>query len=577
MNIQMNHSAISGPEDLKSVHVTVMGLGRFGGGIAAVRYLVKQNAVVTVTDQLPESQLQESLQQIADLPLRNVFCGNHPAEAFEDCELLVVNPAVKPDHPVLQNCRAAGIPVVTEIQLLVLHLQSLSVQLQDTSAAADSSADHLDAGNSGGGITSGGLNTGEGNNAGVKIVAVTGSNGKSTTAALIHHFLKSDFESNNCEGETHESAVIDGDCSDGNPPVVNRKCWIGGNIGGSLLADIDRIRSCDVVVLELSSFQLHHLQNFEFAPDVAVLTGFSPNHLDWHPTLEHYQAAKQILFRRQSRQQTAVLPGSHITNGQRSFSPDHDDEDQPTWRIRCQELRFGIMDDGQDGVFWDENSLVVRRNGVEDAVRMSLPASLSGQHSLHNLTAAACAAVQVGADPIRFPKSVMKFRGLPYRLAVSGQKNTLQMVNDSASTTPESTVAAVQALRQRLDRQVPPRPAIGDSIATKSRLVVIVGGAEKGSNLTQLARQLTQHADHVVAIGAVADTLVKLLRSQPESRCETISAADDFPSAFGQAVELVASTGIVLLSPGCSSFGWFQDYVDRGQQFDLLVEQWIQR
>lgn len=532
MTNQMNPTAILSPEDLKNRHITVMGLGRFGGGVAAVRYLVHQQALVTVTDHLPEGELQESLAQIADLPLENVFCGDHPDEAFANCELLVANPAVKPDHAALHQCQSAAIPVVTEIQLLLQHLQAKSASPNDTPSDPDVGAT-------------------------VTVVAVTGSNGKSTTAALIHHFLTSEFESNSAGKEQG---------------IVNRKCWLGGNIGRSLLPDVDTIQPGDVVVLELSSFQLHYLKDFAFAPDIAVLTGFSANHLDWHANLAHYQAAKQNLFRRQTRQQAAILPAAHLTNGQRSFTAGHDDEDQPAWRIRCPELRFGNIDDGQDGVFWEENSLIVRRRGIEDAVRMSLPPSLPGKHSFDNLTAAACAAIEVGADPIRFPTSVMKFRGLPYRLQSSGHMGSVRMFNDSASTTPESTIAAIQTLRQQLNRQVD-----RSSTNPKARLVVIVGGAGKGSDLKNLACQLNADADAVVAIGVVAGPLTQLMKQQSDTRCEHVAIAEDFQTAFRQAVELVASTGIVLLSPGFSSFGWFRDYIDRGQQFDSLVAQWMQR
>ena len=552
MDPKMNHSAISGPADLKNRNVTVMGLGRFGGGIEVVRYLVNQGARVTVTDHLPEQQLTQSLQEIAELPLQNVFCGEHPAEAFE-CDLLVVNPAVKPDHPALQRCVTAGIPVVTEIQLLLLHLRTIGVQLRNSEYDSQLPADVPH----------------------VTVIAVTGTNGKSTTASLIHHLLN-----------THFATDFAAKRSEGNDSVQQgqsgseRKCWLGGNIGGSLLSVVHQIQLADVVVLELSSFQLHHLGNFNFAADIAVLTGFSPNHLDWHPSLEHYHAAKQNLFRRQLRQHTAVIPAAHITNGPRTFSADHDEEDQPTWRIRCQELRFGVIDDGQDGVFWDENSLVVRRQGIEDAVRLSLPASLSGKHNLLNFTAAACAAIQLGADPFLFQKSVMKFPGLPFRLCLSGQTSTVQFINDSASTTPESTIAAVQTLRNRpgLRQRSSMRSSMSEATdEAVQRLVVIAGGADKGSDLSNMVTELQQHADAVVAIGNVAATLKEAILNESENGCQIVQVATDFESAIRQAVELVAPCGIVLLSPGCSSFGWFQNYVDRGQQFDLLVEQWISK
>lgn len=555
-----------------------MGLGRFGGGIAAVHYLVHQQAVVTVTDQLPHQQLQKSLQQIKDLPIAHTFFGGHPPEAFADCELLIVNPAVKPDHPVLKLCDKLAIPVMTEIQLLLLHLQSRGDQLRNNLSFEQTPAV--------GATPTQQTSTAEGSASNsvtpwATVVAVTGSNGKSTTATLIQHLLTSEFESPDASIDPNsnysskptvsDSAVAQIQKSSHTSPP-KRKCWLGGNIGGSLLAEVDQINQGDVVVLELSSFQLHYLQHFDFAPDVAVLTGFSPNHLNWHPNLQHYQQSKQNLFRRQHRQQAAVLPEAHSTNGQRIFSPKHDEIDQPTWRIRCKEFRFGTVDDGLEGVFWEDNWLIVRRNGVEDAVRISLPTSLSGTHNLHNLTAAACAAVLVGADPMKFSTSVRKFAGLPYRLSISGQQKHIQLVNDSASTTPESAIAAVQTMRQRLIDQ-----GSRFSAAEKGRLVAIAGGADKGSDLTELAKQLAQHADAVVAIGSVGESLAQLIRQHSESVCKQVIVADDFCAAFRQAVELVASTGIVLLSPGCSSFGWFRDYVDRGQQFDSLVEQWIQR
>lgn len=556
----MNSCAIISPDDLKNRSVTVMGLGRFGGGLAVVRYLVKHGAVVTVTDQATSESLEDSLQQIADLPIHNVFCGGHPEEAFADCEILVVNPAVKPDHPVLNRCEAAGIPVFTEIQLLLMHLSAATSD--DCPPPSDSQQPGSSESRPPQHAT---------------IVAVTGSNGKSTTSALIHHLLSFEFEQKHAlwGGSQSDGTQSDGTMADDAPvselPV--RKCWLGGNIGNSLLPVVDEIQPNDVVVLELSSFQLHYLKNVPFAPDVAVLTGFSANHLDWHSNLADYQAAKQNLFRRQSRFQTSIVPASHQIEGQPGFFADDDDDLQPTWRVRGRLLQFGTTDDGQDGAFWEEDTLVVRNagkddSGIEDAVRLSVPGCLAGDHNLQNLTAAACAAMRCGADPILFPKSLPGFRGLPFRIAMAGQKGSIRWINDSASTTPESTIAAVHTFHRQLNR--------GTGQHT-GRLVVIVGGSHKGSDVAPLVSTLNQLADGVVAIGDVAENLADLLNRRSDDRPVPVSVARDLPDAFSRAVELVASEGIVLFSPGFSSFGWFQNYVDRGQQCDLLVKQWIQK
>lgn len=508
-----------------------MGLGQFGGGLATARYLAEHGARVTITDHASAESLKKSLQQLNDLPIRNIFCGHHPDEAFDHCELLVVNPAVRPDHPVLARCETEGIPVATEIQLLLQHLQAKHATT--TEQAADKSQSFP------------------------QIVAVTGSNGKSTTSALIHHLLSYEFAQQVPGTGTNK-----------------RTCWLGGNIGRSLLPVADQIQPCDVVVLELSSFQLYYLQDFAFTPDVAVLTEFSANHLDWHPNLDHYHAAKQNLFRKQFRSQSAVVPGDHQIEGQHVLSLPEDDEEQcPMWRVRSRPLRFGIVDDGQDGVFWEEETLVVRNaaiddHGVEDAIRVSLPTSLAGQHNLKNLTAAACAAIRCGADPIRFSESVPGFRGLPFRMALAGQKGSIRWINDSASTTPKSTIAALKTFRKQLHRQ---------SLHNDDRLVAIVGGRDKGGDSSQLIETLKLDVDGVVLIGDIAESLATMINHDQDNSRLAVSIARDFPDAMGRAVELVGQAGIVVFSPGYSSFGWFQDYVDRGQQFDLLVQQWIQK
>jgi len=206
--------------EYRGVAVTVFGLGSFGGGVAAARFLADCGARVTVTDLKSESELAESLGLLDGVKLARLALGGHPEDVLEGCELLVVNPAVRPDHPLVLHARARGLDVTTEIELFLRHQAG-------------------------------------------RVVAVTGSNGKSTTSALLQGFLQ---------------------CGAGSGRV-----WLGGNIGVSLLDRLDEIRATDWVVLELSSFQLELLRQRRFRCESAILTGFSPNHLDWHGTPEAYQ------------------------------------------------------------------------------------------------------------------------------------------------------------------------------------------------------------------------------------------------------------------------------------------------
>ena len=216
--------------------VTVMGLGQFGGGAAAARWLAGQGARVTVTDLAGEATLAPALEGLAGCPIAAFHLGGHHEDDFRNAEIVVVNPAVRPNNPWLNVARQHGVPLTTEIDLF----------LQNCPAAA---------------------------------IGVTGSNGKSTTAAMI-------------------AAILE---------AGGRRTWLGGNIGGSLLDRLDEIRPDNGVVLELSSFQLSYLRRETRVPHIGVITSFSPNHLDWHADMAEYAAAKQVLLQRQRPDDLAVL------------------------------------------------------------------------------------------------------------------------------------------------------------------------------------------------------------------------------------------------------------------------------
>jgi len=213
-----------------------MGLGRHGGGVGAARFLAAGGAELTITDSAGETSLADSLAKLNDVPGVQYVLGGHRDEDFTTPDLLLINPAVRPGNRFVELARAAGVPFTTEIELF----------LRDCPA---------------------------------KSIGVTGSNGKSTTAAMVAAILAAD----------------------------GRRTWLGGNIGRSLLDDLPRIAVDDWVVLELSSFQLARLNVGTPSTDVAVITQCTPNHLDWHGTQSHYVWSKQELLSRQSRTSLAVL------------------------------------------------------------------------------------------------------------------------------------------------------------------------------------------------------------------------------------------------------------------------------
>jgi UDP-N-acetylmuramoylalanine--D-glutamate ligase len=213
-----------------------MGLGHFGGGAAVARWLARQGVRVTVTDLAEESALAETLAALQHEPIETFRLGGHREEDFRSADLVVVNPAVRPGNPLVEIARQAGARISSEIELF----------LQACPA---------------------------------RTIGITGSNGKSTTAAMTAAILEAD----------------------------GQQTWLGGNIGGSLLDRLGEMGRDHWAVLELSSFQLWHLSPHVATPHIAVVSNCTPNHLDWHGSFEHYTAAKQRILNGQTEGDAAVL------------------------------------------------------------------------------------------------------------------------------------------------------------------------------------------------------------------------------------------------------------------------------
>jgi len=458
------------------IHATVMGLGRFGGGVAATRFLAQHGANVTVTDLRNAESLHDSLAALQDIPLTRLVLGVHPEDVLDDCQLLIVNPAVPPDHPLVALARSRRIEVTTEIELFLRHNPA-------------------------------------------SVIAVTGSNGKSTTTALIHHLL------------THAYPDFEG------------RIWLGGNIGISLLDQLETIQKQDIVVLELSSFQLNLLADKRFRPNIAVLTNYSPNHLDWHGSEANYRKAKQSIFDAQTSDDAAVFPDD---------TDSHDGSTATPWRIRAGGMRFGLIDHGDDGSFLEGGTLILRSQSLEDAIRLTVPLQLPGRHNQLNIAAAACAAWLAGADSTKFSNALQSFRPLPHRLQLVVERSGRQFWNDSIATTPESAIMALHVF--------------------PGRIILLAGGYDKGQNLAQFAAEIGRKASAVILMGQTAGKLHELLTNGTNDL--QIRIATDFREAFRCAVAFSQQGDIVLLSPGCASYGWFQDFRERGDLFSALARDW---
>lgn len=281
-----------------------------------------------------------------------------------------------------------------------------------------------------------------------------------------------------------------------------RRVHLGGNLGGSLLASADTMAAGDMVVLELSSFMLEGLDLDAWSPDVAVVTNLAPNHLDRHLTFEAYVAAKQAITRHQAPEAVAVL--------------------------------------GPGASSWDVRS----RKRLVTEPRDDIPLSLPGTHNRHNATLAITAG-EAALDTALPSDALKEFTGLPHRLQYVCEHASVSYFNDSKATTPEAAM-------------------LGMTSFDCGVVQVILGGYDKGSDLTEMSRLAARHCRGVFTIGQTGHTIAKAAHGHGPAK---IVACQSLHEAVHRLHKNLAPGQVVLLSPGCASWDQFENFQQRGAAF----------
>jgi len=448
--------------------VTVMGLGLFGGGVGAARFLAKGGAQVTVTDLKPADELAESVAQLNGLPIE-FHLGGHREDDFRKADLVVVSPAVPSDSPFLALARQRDVPLESEMALFFRYCRA-------------------------------------------PILGITGSSGKSTTTALTHAMLAN---------------------------WLGPRAWLGGNIGRSLLEDLDAIAPDHLVVLELSSFQLQDLDRLARSPHISVVTNLAPNHLDRHKDLAEYIAAKKTILRHQRHGDFAILNA--------------DDPEVATWGhgLKGRTVFFSLRTPLQQDACVQNGQIVI---ADAEGTHIVCPASelrLPGQHNLANALAATAAAWLAGARQDAIAHALRTFPGLEHRLEFVAEIRGVRYFNDSKATTPEASSIALRAF--------------------DAPIVLIAGGHDKGAPFDAFAAECAQRAKHVVLIGKTAQRIASLIEANRRGDSPLLTIPSSFADAVAAAKAAAAPGDIVLLSPACASYDMFRNYEDRGNQFKSLV------
>ncbi|HWE02290.1 MAG TPA: UDP-N-acetylmuramoyl-L-alanine--D-glutamate ligase [Tepidisphaeraceae bacterium] len=319
------------------------------------------------------------------------------------------------------------------------------------------------------------------------IIGVTGTKGKSTTTAVLSKMLQTRFT-----------------------------VWRGGNIGGSLLSDLEKIDKTHLVVLELSSYMLEYLGAMRWSPHVAVVTMLAADHLPWHGSLEAYRQAKTNIVRFQRPDDIAVLNET-------------DQASMELAELTCARvMRFGI-----EG-------------------RESFALAIPGRHNQLNAQAAYTAAGALGVTWDAAQQSVGDFAGLNHRLQLVHEENGVRYYNDSIATIPQAAIAALDSF--------PPK-----------KVIQIVGGSDHHLRLTEMCNALVERAKAVLCIGQTGNQLADLMSGNPHATAAAVYRCGDLPTAIKMAKQIASPGDVVLLSTGYKSFDQFVNYEKRGEAFGRLA------
>ncbi|MGQ3686219.1 MAG: UDP-N-acetylmuramoyl-L-alanine--D-glutamate ligase [Candidatus Loosdrechtia sp.] len=345
------------------------------------------------------------------------------------------------------------------------------------------------------------------------IIGVTGSNGKSTTTGLIGTML----------GQT------------------SRRVWIGGNIGKSLLTGLEEIKPQDIVVLELSSFQLKRLSSIQRSPHVSAITNLSPNHLDRHSGMDDYIQSKKNIILYQHENDYAVI--------------NYDDPELRKWEDECRGriLWYSTKEKVRNGVFVENDDVVVSLDHQMKKIACLSAVKMPGIHNIQNILAASGAAYLAGAEESHIGGGIAAFTGLEHRLEFVSVVHGIQYFNDSKATTPESAIAAIRAFREPV--------------------ILIAGGGDKGSDFDEFASVCVKCTKAIILMGTTAKKIYGLIqRKMPEAGRPLLFMANTLNEAFHRATTVAKTGDVILLSPACASYDMFQNYEERGRQFKQLVQ-----
>jgi UDP-N-acetylmuramoylalanine--D-glutamate ligase len=447
--------------DLAGKKVLIIGAAR--SGIAAAQFLTARGAIVALNDQKPLDKWSEQALALKETGI-GVLPGDPPAWLLDQLDLVVVSPGVPATIIPIRYAERAGAEVIGEVELAYRFLKG-------------------------------------------RVVAITGSNGKTTTTSLIGELLKD----------------------------AGFKVQVGGNIGKALITMVESSADDGWTVVELSSFQLETIK--QFRPHIAVVLNVTPNHMDRYESFNDYAAAKHRIFMNQTSGDFAVLNA--------------DDPTVSSWAsgLRSHVTMFSVKKRLDRGVFLRGDELITTVSAGAQTVLRTSEMKLRGLHNVENVAAAAAVGLSAGAGVKSMRETVKRFDPVEHRLEFVAELNGVKFYNDSKATSVDATLKALEAF-----------------VSEAGKVVLILGGRGKKAPYAPLAELVRSKVRKLILIGEDADTIANEL-----GEYAAFERAPDMKDAVKRSFAASERGDVVLLAPACASFDMFDSFEHRGKVFKAEV------
>lgn len=434
-----------------------MGLARTG--LATVGFLRKKGAIVNASESRPEEEMKEVASELKEQSVLTEW-GGHTVNHFLNQDLIILSPGVDPTLEPIQKALAKKIPVISEIELAYSFIRS-------------------------------------------PIIAITGTNGKTTTTLLIGEMLKE----------------------------AGKNVGVGGNVGNPLILFAEEEDQREIIVAEVSSFQLEGIDTF--CPRCSIFLNITEDHLDRYTTYEDYIEAKLRIFKNQGPGEMAIL------NQDDSIVMAH------AKRVRAEKFFFSQREAVNEGSFFKDGEIILRLSGKEEIYPLS-QSPLKGVHNVENMMAAILAARLFTSSKEAIQKVINRFKGLEHRLEFVREIDGVSFYNDSKGTNVGSVIKSLQSFQEPI--------------------ILIAGGKDKHTDLHPLKELIRRRVKRMILIGEAKERMAKELGALTDT-----TKAGTLEEAVHLAHQVAKKGEVVLLSPACSSFDMFKDYQERGRAFKEAV------